>query len=53
MQQKPEANNTYNFVPIRLCFINIYTYPNHKPTLGFVLELLGSTVIMHHVLLLK
>ncbi len=23
---------TFNFLPIRLCFINIYTYPNPKPT---------------------
>ncbi len=32
MQQKPEANNKLHFLPIRLCFINIYTYPNPKPT---------------------
>ncbi len=32
MQQKMKANNKYNFLPIRLCFINIYTYPNPKPT---------------------
>ncbi len=32
MQQKLEANNTFNLKPIRVCFINVYTYPNHKPT---------------------
>ncbi len=32
MQQKPEANNKHNFVPIRLCFINIYTYPTPTST---------------------
>ncbi len=25
-------NNEINFLPIRLCFINVYTYPNPKPT---------------------
>ncbi len=25
-------NNEINFIPIRLCFINVYTYPNPKPT---------------------
>ncbi len=28
--QKPTINNV--FLPIRLCFINVYTYPNPKPT---------------------
>ncbi len=32
MQQKPEDNNKLHFLPIRFCFINIYTYPNPKPT---------------------
>ncbi len=31
-QLKPKANNVLNFLPIRLCFINVYTYPNPKPT---------------------
>ncbi len=25
-------NNEINCIPIRLCFINIYAYPNPKPT---------------------
>ncbi len=32
MQQKPEANNKYKFLPIKLCFVNVYTYPKSKPT---------------------
>ncbi len=32
IQLKPEANNKLYFLPLRLCFINIYTYPNPKPT---------------------
>ncbi len=27
-----EANNKLHFLPIWLCFINVYTYPNPKPT---------------------
>ncbi len=30
--QLQETNNKYFFLPIRLCFINVYTYPNPKPT---------------------
>ncbi len=29
---KTEANDRFNFLPIRLCFINVYNYPNPKPT---------------------
>ncbi len=34
IQLRPETNNDINFIPIRLCFINVYTYtyPNPKPT---------------------
>ncbi len=32
IQLKPESNNTFNCLPIRLCFINVYTYHNPKPT---------------------
>ncbi len=34
IEPKPKANNKYNFLHLRLCFINIYTYtyPNPKPT---------------------
>ncbi len=31
IQLKPEANNKFNFLPSRLCFI-VYTYPNPKTT---------------------
>ncbi len=27
-----EPNNKYFFLPIRLCFIKVYTYSNLKPT---------------------
>ncbi len=27
IQLKPEANNKLYFLPLRLCFINVYTYP--------------------------
>ncbi len=30
--QLPETNNKYFFLSIRLCFINVYTYSNPKPT---------------------
>ncbi len=30
----PEINNKYFFLPIRLCFINVYTNPIPKPTLN-------------------
>ncbi len=30
--QLPETNNKYFFLPIRLCFINVYTYHNPNPT---------------------
>ncbi len=50
---KTEVNNKYNCVPIRLCFINVYTYTNPKPTLGFVLGLLACVEIMHNALLLN
>ncbi len=30
IQRRPETNNEINFLPIRLGFINIYTYPNPK-----------------------
>ncbi len=32
IQLRPEMNNEINFLPISLCFINVYTYPNPKPT---------------------
>ncbi len=35
IQLRPEMNNEINFLPIRLFrldFINVYTYPNPKPT---------------------
>ncbi len=32
IQLQPETNNKLFFLPIRLCFINVYTYPNPKPT---------------------
>jgi len=32
MQLRPETNNEINFLHIRLCFINVYTYTNSKPT---------------------
>ncbi len=32
IELKPKATNKYNFLPLRLCFINVYTYPNPKPT---------------------
>ncbi len=32
IQLRPEINNEINFLLIRLCFINVYTYPNPKPT---------------------
>ncbi len=32
LQLKPEANNILHFLPIRFCFINVYTYPNPKHT---------------------
>ncbi len=31
-QLRPEMNNEINFIPIRLCFINVYTYANPKNT---------------------
>ncbi len=31
IQLKPEATNKCNFLPIKLCFINVYNYPNPKP----------------------
>ncbi len=27
IQLRPETNNKLNVLPIRLCFINVYTYP--------------------------
>ncbi len=30
IQLRPETNNAINFLPIKLCFINVYTYPNPK-----------------------
>ncbi len=32
IQLKPEANNKLHFIPIRFCFINVYTFHNPKPT---------------------
>ncbi len=32
IQLRPETNNKYIFLPIRLCFITVYTYPNPKST---------------------
>ncbi len=32
IQLQPEMKNEINCIPIRLCFINVYTYPNPKPT---------------------
>ncbi len=32
IQLWPEMDIEINFLPIRLCFINVYTYPNPKPT---------------------
>ncbi len=32
IQLQPETNKQINFLPIKLCFINIYTYPNPKLT---------------------
>ncbi len=32
IQLRPETNNKLHFLPIRLCFIKINTYPNPKPT---------------------
>ncbi len=32
IQLRPQTNNEINCLPIRLCLINIYTYPNPKPT---------------------
>ncbi len=32
IQLRPEMDNEINFLPVRLCFINVYTYPNPKPT---------------------
>ncbi len=32
IQLRPEKNNEINVLPIRLCFINIYSYPNPKLT---------------------
>jgi len=34
IELKPKANNKYNFLHLRLCFINVYTYnyPHPKPT---------------------
>ncbi len=32
IQLRPDMNNEINCIPIRLCFINIYAYPNPKPT---------------------
>lgn len=32
MLQKPEADNKFNFLRIRLCFINVFTYPYPKTT---------------------
>ncbi len=29
---RTETKNKLHFLPIRLCFIKVYTYPNHKPT---------------------
>ncbi len=29
-KQQPETNNKLNFLPIRLCLINVYTYQNPK-----------------------
>ncbi len=31
MEGRRETNNKYIFLPIRLCFINVYTYPNPNP----------------------
>ncbi len=30
IQLRPETNNAINFLPIKLCFTNVYTYPNPK-----------------------
>ncbi len=32
----PETNNKYLFLPIRLCFINVYTNPNPIPSLTVI-----------------
>ncbi len=56
MQQKLEANNTFNFKPIRVCFINVYTYPNHKPTpynnAKTVIFKVNKTLLLEHYLLI-
>ncbi len=31
IQLRLETNNKLHFLPIRLCFINVNTYPNPKP----------------------
>ncbi len=32
IQLRSEMNNEMNVLPIRMCFINVYIYPNPKPT---------------------